>query len=100
MFRQVIGSTRVHQLFEERFGSPPHDWQMDVTEAMLLDLDSIVIAGTSAGKTMPFMMPLLLELKSKCIIISPFKVLQEDQVRCSYLCFSLMISLILARNFS
>ncbi|KAF8168911.1 P-loop containing nucleoside triphosphate hydrolase protein [Pholiota molesta] len=71
--------TRVHQLFRERFGCPPHDWQVDVTEAMLLGLDSIVIAGTGAGKTMPFMMPLLLDLKSKCIIISPLKVLQEDQ---------------------
>lgn len=53
---------------------------MDVTEAMLVGLDSIVIAGTGAGKTMPFMMPLLLDPESKCIIISPLKVLQEDQV--------------------
>ena len=51
-----------------------------MTEAILLGLDSVVIAGTGAGKTMPFMMPLLLDEKKKVVIISPLKVLQEDQV--------------------
>ena len=47
-------------------GTIPHEWQMDVTEAILLGLDCIVIAGTGAGKTMPFIMPLLLdETKTK-----------------------------------
>jgi bloom syndrome protein len=40
-----------------------------------------VIAGTSAGKMMPFMMPLLLDKHKKVIIISPLKVLQADQVQ-------------------
>ena len=60
---------RIRRVFEERFGSSAHEWQVDVTEAILLGLDSFVIAGTGAGKTMPFMMPLLLDPKSKCIII-------------------------------
>jgi bloom syndrome protein len=47
-----------------------------------LGLDLVVIAGTGAGKTMPFMMPLLLD-KKKVIIVSPLKVLQADQVRIS-----------------
>jgi len=67
-------------LFRECFGTDPYDWQLDVTEAILLGLDSVVIAGTGAGKTMPFMMPLLLDKRKKAIIISPLKVLQEDQV--------------------
>jgi len=71
--------TRIRRVFQDRFGSSAHEWQVDVTEAILLGLDSFVIAGTGAGKTMPFMMPLLLDPKSKCIIISPLKVLQEDQ---------------------
>ena len=71
---------RVTTLFQERFGAPPRDWQLDVTEAILLGLDSVVIAGTGAGKTMPFMMPLLLDESKKSIIISPLKVLQDDQV--------------------
>jgi ATP-dependent helicase YprA (DUF1998 family) len=67
-------------LFRARFGSDPYEWQLDVTEAILLGLDSIVIAGTSSGKTIPFMLPLLLDDKKKVVILSPLKVLQEDQV--------------------
>ncbi|KAJ7506438.1 hypothetical protein B0H11DRAFT_1707242, partial [Mycena galericulata] len=39
---------------------PPYDWQIEVAEALILGLDAVVIAGTGAGKTIPFMMPLLL----------------------------------------
>ena len=72
------------QLFCEHFGTDPFEWQLDVTEAILLGLDSVVIAGTGAGKTMPFMMPLLLDKAKKVIIVSPLKVLQADQVRIPY----------------
>jgi ATP-dependent helicase YprA (DUF1998 family) len=63
-------------------GLQPHDWQLDVTEAVLLGLDCIVIAGTGAGKTMPFAMPLLLdENKDKIVVvISPLNELEHDQV--------------------
>ena len=67
-------------LFAERFGSAPYDWQLDVTEALLLGLDSVVIAGTGSGKTIPFMLPLLQHPKKMVLIISPLKVLQRDQV--------------------
>jgi bloom syndrome protein len=73
--------TELRRLFRERFGKDPYDWQLDVTEAILLGLDSIVIAGTGAGKTMPFMMPLLLDKSKKVIIVSPLKILQADQVQ-------------------
>jgi len=39
----------------------PHDWQVDLAEALTLGLDSTVIAGTGSGKTLPWAMPLLLE---------------------------------------
>jgi len=52
-------------------GKDPYDGQLDVMEIILLGLDSVVIAGTGAGKTMPFMMPLLLNKSKKVIIISP-----------------------------
>ncbi|KAH6877038.1 P-loop containing nucleoside triphosphate hydrolase protein [Coprinopsis sp. MPI-PUGE-AT-0042] len=71
----------IERLFEERFGKKPYKWQMDVTEAMLVGLDSFVIAGTGSGKTMPFMMPLMTDKKKKAIIISPLKLLQEDHAR-------------------
>ena len=68
-------------LFHNRFGHDPYEWQLDVTEAILLGLDSVVIAGTGASKTMPFMMPLLLDKSKKVIIVSPLKILQADQVQ-------------------
>ena len=73
--------TDLQRLFREQFGKDPYDWQLDVTEAILLGLDSVVIAGTGAGKTMPFMMPLMLNKSKKVIIVSPLKILQVDQVR-------------------
>lgn len=64
-------------------GKEPYVWQLDITEAILLGLDSLLIAGTGAGKTMPMVMGLLLpENKDKfVIIISPLNALEEDQVR-------------------
>jgi bloom syndrome protein len=68
-------------IFHDHFKKDPYEWQLDVTETILLGLDSVVIAGAGAGKTMPFMMPLLLNDKKKVIIISPLKILQADQMQ-------------------
>ncbi|KAF8807500.1 hypothetical protein BYT27DRAFT_7099682, partial [Phlegmacium glaucopus] len=53
-------------------------WQADVAEAVLLGLDSFLIAGTGAGKTTPFMMLLLLDTK-KATVISPLTIFQTDR---------------------
>jgi ATP-dependent helicase YprA (DUF1998 family) len=53
---------------------------LDVAEALLLGLDSVVIAGTGSGKTIPFMLPLLLHPEKMVLILSPLKILQRDQV--------------------
>jgi ATP-dependent helicase YprA (DUF1998 family) len=58
----------------------PYPWQVNVAEAILLGLDCIVIAGTSAGKTMPFIMPLFVQPHKIVVIISPLNSLEEDQV--------------------
>ncbi|KAJ7207228.1 hypothetical protein GGX14DRAFT_303669, partial [Mycena pura] len=58
--------------------------QIDVSETFLLGLDcghDIVIAGAGTGKTLPFMMPLLLHREKYSLFISPMKVLQEDQAK-------------------
>ncbi|KAH7903826.1 P-loop containing nucleoside triphosphate hydrolase protein, partial [Hygrophoropsis aurantiaca] len=57
----------------------PYKWQLDVAEALLLGLDCTVIAGTGAGKTMPFVMPLFVKPDMHVIIISPLNALEEDQ---------------------
>ncbi|KAJ7782372.1 P-loop containing nucleoside triphosphate hydrolase protein [Mycena maculata] len=69
------------RLFEDSFKKPAYEWQLDVSEAFLLGLDVVAIAGTGAGKTMPFMMPLLLHRDKYSLVISPLKVLQEDQAK-------------------
>ncbi|KAJ7149091.1 P-loop containing nucleoside triphosphate hydrolase protein [Mycena filopes] len=63
------------------FKKPAYEWQIDVSEAIVLGLDAVVIAGTGAGKTIPFMMPLLLDRSKFVLVISPLKILQEDQAK-------------------
>src|SRR5688572_28876716 len=74
-------------------GNNPYPWQIDVSEAILLGLDCLVIAGTGAGKTAPFVMPLLLESKKEkmVIIISPLNELEIEQV--CYLLFPMEFKL-------
>ncbi|KAI9061339.1 P-loop containing nucleoside triphosphate hydrolase protein [Trametes sanguinea] len=64
-------------------GRRPYGWQLDVSEALLLGLDSVLTAGTGAGKTMPFVMPLLIQKSSKkmVIVVSPLNELERDQAR-------------------
>jgi ATP-dependent helicase YprA (DUF1998 family) len=77
------GATRVKlraEFTKRNEGLVAYDWQIDVSEALLLGLDCSVIAGTGAGKTMPFVMPLFVESDKIMIIISPLNALEEDQV--------------------
>jgi len=61
----------------------PYDWQIDLAEALVLELDATVIAGTGSGKTLPWAMPLLLdENRDKiCLVISPLNEIEADHVR-------------------
>ncbi|KAJ6582551.1 P-loop containing nucleoside triphosphate hydrolase protein [Mycena vulgaris] len=63
----------------QQYKKPAYEWQIDVAEALVLGLDAVVTAGTGAGKTIPFMMPLLLHREKFVLVISPLKILQEDQ---------------------
>ena len=73
--------TQLTQLFKERCGGKePYRWQLDTAEALILGVDCVVIAGTGAGKTMPFVMPLMQDKSRRMLIISPLKALQQDQV--------------------
>ena len=80
-YNSVKTCTDLHKLFSEwasRFD--PHEWQLDVVEALLLAIDSVVIVGTGSGKTIPFMLPLLLHCDKMVLIVSPLKVLQHNLV--------------------
>ncbi|KAH9966622.1 P-loop containing nucleoside triphosphate hydrolase protein [Russula dissimulans] len=76
--------SEISSAFKDSFnGLEPYSRQLDVCEALLLGLDCIVIAGNGAGKTTPFIMPLLAypTKKKVVIIISPSRlnVLERDQ---------------------
>jgi superfamily II DNA/RNA helicase len=75
---------------EKYCGYTPKEWQINISEALLLKINSVLIAGTGAGKTTPFVLPLMenferrSEQQSMLLLISPLKVLQTDQA-CSNL---------------
>lgn len=64
-------------------GNEPHEFQLDIAEALMLGLNITAIVGTGSGKTLPWVMLLLLEEnKAKTVlVISPLKALQADHVR-------------------
>lgn len=70
------------ELSSRTSGLEAYEWQVDVAEAIILGLDCTVIAGTGAGKTLPFAMPLFVLSKKIVLVISPLNALEEDQVSC------------------
>ncbi|KAJ7466530.1 P-loop containing nucleoside triphosphate hydrolase protein [Mycena latifolia] len=68
-----------NEFAERNGGMVAHEWQIDMGEALGLGLDCSLIAGTGAGKTMPFVMPLFADSEKMIIIISPLNALEVDQ---------------------
>lgn len=68
----------------KRCGYEPTEWQIDIAEALILKLDTVLIAGTGFGKTTPFVLPIMLEPpregKKIALIISPLIELMQEQV--------------------
>jgi ATP-dependent helicase YprA (DUF1998 family) len=60
--------------FVRGFGREPYSWQLAVSEAIALRLDCLCIAGTGAGKTIPFMAPSYSSPSSMTLILSPLKM--------------------------
>lgn len=82
-YDSVLTRLEMKGAVESMMGKVAYDWQLDVAECLVLGVNAIVVAGTGAGKTLPFVMPLLLrEMRGKVvIIISPLISLQHDQER-------------------
>jgi len=64
----------------EQCNHRPHSWQLDATESFHLSLDCIILAGTGFGKSLPFVMPLMLDTEKILLVISPLNTLEVDQV--------------------
>jgi len=84
---QNYDSQAIRQTLDDEYGKifpgkTPYSWQKDVTEMLLLSIDSIVIAGTGAGKTTLFFLPLFLKENNKktVVIISPLNELEMEPV--------------------
>ncbi|KXN91129.1 ATP-dependent DNA helicase Q-like 4A [Leucoagaricus sp. SymC.cos] len=89
-YDSTLWRTQLITATKARLGFTPHDWQVNVAEALMLGLDVVVIAGTGCGKTAPFMMSVLLNPGARLLIISPLKALQEDQ-ECQFLTVGLSV---------
>ena len=82
---EITRRTMAQKLRDIFDGRSPYNWQLDTAEALILGLDCVVVAGTGAGKTIPFVLPLLAQDSQDklVLIISPLNALETDQVACS-----------------
>ena len=71
-------------------GKTSYSWQLNTAEAIILGLNCVIFAGTSAGKTIPFVLPLFVhDSQDKLvIIISPLNALETEQVKFSFTALS------------
>ena len=74
-----------HEFASRTEGKEPYEWQLDAAEAFQLGLHCTVLAGTWAGKTLPFIMPAFVNPCNVYIVISPLNALENDQVKFLYL---------------
>lgn len=76
-----IDLKKLGTLAEEKFGRKPFDFQLRVASAILSGKDVILDAGTGCGKTLCFMLPLLLDTNDISLIISPLSSLMIEQAK-------------------
>ncbi|KAG1798864.1 P-loop containing nucleoside triphosphate hydrolase protein, partial [Suillus plorans] len=70
----------IRDITQQRFGKRPCLWQIKITQAFIeANRDIVCIAGTSMGKTMTFLMPLLFK-PSLQIIVTPLNQLGRQNI--------------------
>lgn len=80
LYKSDIARNKIKAFVKEKLGGKePYPWQIDIGEAVRLKVDTMLIAPTGAGKSLPFIMPCI--SGGKVLIISPLIALQQDQVR-------------------
>jgi superfamily II DNA/RNA helicase len=77
---------------QAKFSYQPHPWQLDVSKAILLKLDVVLIVGMGLGKTTLFVLPLMVKQDkgkgSILLLIALTKELQKNQVSSVYYCIN------------
>lgn len=66
-------------------GFEPRDWQLDIPNEIQSGNDVLLQAMTGAGKSLPFILPVLANPSRFVIIASPLNVLQSGMVRSGYI---------------
>lgn len=62
-------------------GNESRKFQLDIAEALILGLDVTAIAGTGSGKTLPWVMPLLLEENRDKTVLAGVDLVPQFRVR-------------------
>ncbi|KAJ7054577.1 hypothetical protein C8F01DRAFT_934789, partial [Mycena amicta] len=69
------------KLSEQVLGKSPFKWQLDAAVAILCGENLILDVGTGCGKSLCFVLPLLLDENDIGISVMPLTALMLDQVR-------------------
>lgn len=64
----------------EILGQKPFRWQLDAAKGILCGKDVIVDVGTGTGKSLCFLLPLLLNETDLALSVSPLSALMLNQV--------------------
>jgi superfamily II DNA helicase RecQ len=75
-----VDLTALEQKAIEILDKRPFKWQLDVAKAVLCGKDVVIDVGTGNGKTLCFLLPLLLHDSDIGLTISPLSALMIDQV--------------------
>ena len=70
----------VQREVEERTGTQPCIWQIEVVHMVLNGKDMITIAATDSGKSFPYWIPLLYIKYGIVILVTPLKLLSKQFV--------------------
>jgi hypothetical protein len=75
-----IDLEHLSSLAEAKLGIKPFEFQLEIAAAILRGEDVIADIGTGGGKTLCFILPILLSEHDLTIIVSPLNALMIDQV--------------------
>ena len=77
---EEIDLSHLSSLAEAKLGVKPFQFQLEIAAAILWGEDVIADIVTGGGKTLCFILPILLNKEDITIIISPLNALMTDQV--------------------
>ncbi|KAG8730646.1 hypothetical protein FRC10_002454, partial [Ceratobasidium sp. 414] len=65
---------------KKRTGKEPFEWQLKNAMDRIAGKDTLILAATGSGKSMPSVMPVFVIKRSITWILAPLNVIEEQQV--------------------